>query len=184
MSWLVDRRSGSAAGRLALGTDREGDVTVARVDPRYGRAVEDVARATRARDLNAACAGAAAAAAAPAGTGRGARRLATAADHDVARLVVDQPGETVGRVVWKGNPTGVAVTWAMHHGGPYPATTDPLQTSVGAAAIRRWLRPISYRKVADELLPVELRDGDAPAPRRIDANLVPPASPGTPAAVS
>jgi NADP-dependent aldehyde dehydrogenase len=80
-----------------------------------------------------------------------------------------------------GYPTGVAVAWAMHHGGPYPATTDPLHTSVGAAATRRWLRRISYQDVPAELLPVELRDGDAPVPRRIDGDLVLPASPpGTP----
>jgi NADP-dependent aldehyde dehydrogenase len=106
---------------------------------------------------------------------------ATAADHDAAQLVVDQLVETVGRVVWNGYPTGVAVTWAMHDGGPYPATTDPLHTSVGAAAIRRWLRPISYQNVPEELLPVELRDGDAPVPRRINGDLVLAGSPpGTP----
>ena len=32
---------------------------------------------------------------------------------------------TVGRVVFNGWPTGVAVTWAQHHGGPFPATTAP-----------------------------------------------------------
>jgi NADP-dependent aldehyde dehydrogenase len=106
---------------------------------------------------------------------------ATAADQDVAKLVVGQLADKVGRVVWNGYPTGVAVTWAMHHGGPYPAATDPLHTSVGAAAIRRWLRPISYQNVPEESLPVELRDGDATVPRRIDGRLVlPPASPHSP----
>ena len=110
---------------------------------------------------------------------------ATAGDRDVAKLVVDQLAEPVGRVVWNGYPTGVAVTWAMHHGGPYPAATDPLHTSVGAAAIRRWLRPICYQNVPEELLPVELRDGDTTVPRRIDGDLVLPASPpGTPQATS
>jgi len=73
----------------------------------------------------------------------------------------------------------------MHHGGPYPAATDPLHTSVGAAAIRRWLRPISYQNVPEELLPVELRDGDTTVPRRVDGDLVLPASPrGKPPAAS
>jgi NADP-dependent aldehyde dehydrogenase len=88
-------------------------------------------------------------------------------------------------VVGNGYPTGVAVAWAMHHGGPYPATTDPLHTSVGAAAIRRWLRPIRYQNVPDQSLPVELRDGDALPSRRIDGDLVLPASSaGAPAAAS
>ncbi|WP_201799243.1 hypothetical protein [Subtercola vilae] len=42
-------------------------------------------------------------------------------------------------------PTGVAVTWAMTHGGPYPATTSPARTSVGSSAITRWLRPVTYQ---------------------------------------
>ena len=82
-----------------------------------------------------------------------------------------------GRVVWNGYPTGVAVSWAMHHGGVYPATTSPLHTSVGAAAIRRWLRPVSYQDVPQHLLPVELRDDHAGLPRRVDGRLV-PATPG------
>jgi NADP-dependent aldehyde dehydrogenase len=62
----------------------------------------------------------------------------------------------VGRLVYNGVPTGVAVTWAMHHGGPYPATTS-LHTSVGSTAIRRFLRPICYQDAPEELLPAELR---------------------------
>ena len=50
-----------------------------------------------------------------------------------------------GRVVVNGYPTGVAVSWAMHHGGTYPATTAPTETSVCASALRRWLRPITYQ---------------------------------------
>ncbi len=165
-------------------------MTIASVDPRHGRAVEDVARPTTVPELDAVCAGAAAAAAALGGMDRGARAhllagTAAAADHDVATPAVDQLAGTAGRVLWNGYPPGAGVAWAMHHGGPYPATTDPLHTSVGAAAIRRWLRPISYQNVPDELLPVELRDGDALVPRRIDGDLVPPASPpGRPAAAS
>jgi NADP-dependent aldehyde dehydrogenase len=110
---------------------------------------------------------------------------ATAADREVAQPVVDQLAETVSRAVWNGYFTEVAVAWAMHHGGTYPASTDLLHTSVDAAAIRRWLRPISYQNAPNELLPVELRDGDAAAPRPIDGDPVLPAWPlGTPPAAS
>ncbi|MDX2381843.1 MAG: aldehyde dehydrogenase (NADP(+)) [Acidimicrobiia bacterium] len=79
-----------------------------------------------------------------------------------------------GRIVWNGFPTGVSVTWAMHHGGPYPASTSPLHTSVGAAAIRRWLRPIAYQNVPAQLLPQELRDSeDRATPQRVDGVLRP-----------
>lgn len=47
-----------------------------------------------------------------------------------------------------GYPTGVAVSWAMHHGGTYPATKAPTETSVCASALRRWLRPITYQGYA------------------------------------
>ena len=80
--------------------------------------------------------------------------------------------EIAGRVVWNGFPTGVAVAWAMHHGGAYPATTDALHTSVGATAIRRWLRPVSYQDVPQSLLPAELQDEGSDVPRRVDGRLV------------
>jgi len=63
---------------------------------------------------------------------------------------------TVGRIVWNGWPTGVAVNAAQHHGGPYPATTAPAFTSVGTAAIRRWLVPVAYQNFPAELLPSAL----------------------------
>lgn len=67
-----------------------------------------------------------------------------------------------GRVIWNGWPTGVSVTWAQHHGGPYPATTNPLHTSVGTASINRFLRPVAYQDMPANLLPAELRDAEAP----------------------
>lgn len=63
----------------------------------------------------------------------------------------------VGRVLFAGWPTGVAVTWSQHHGGPWPATTS-LHTSVGATAIRRFLRPVVFQDAPAELLPAVLRD--------------------------
>jgi NADP-dependent aldehyde dehydrogenase len=97
---------------------------------------------------------------------------ADAADRTFARRLLDLATRTVGRVVWNGFPTGVAVTWAMHHGGPYPATTNALHTSVGATAIRRWLRPVCYQDVPEDLLPDELRDVPTAAlTRRVDGRL-------------
>jgi NADP-dependent aldehyde dehydrogenase len=94
-------------------------------------------------------------------------------DRAVATEVFGEVRGRVGRVVWNGFPTGVAVSWAMQHGGPYPATTNELHTSVGTAAIRRWLRPISYQQVPEYLLPDELRDGYAESGflRRVDGRL-------------
>jgi NADP-dependent aldehyde dehydrogenase len=63
-----------------------------------------------------------------------------------------------GRVLWNSWPTGVAVSPAMHHGGPYPATTSALHTAVGATSIRRFLKPIAFQGIPQELLPAELRD--------------------------
>ena len=70
---------------------------------------------------------------------------------------------TVGRVIFNGWPTGVAVTWAQHHGGPWPATTAPGYTSVGATAIRRWLIPVVYQDFPAALLPEALRDAASQA---------------------
>jgi alpha-ketoglutaric semialdehyde dehydrogenase len=66
--------------------------------------------------------------------------------------------EKAGRLVFGGVPTGVEVSPAMHHGGPYPATTDPRFTSVGTAAILRFARPVCYQDFPSAWLPPELRD--------------------------
>jgi NADP-dependent aldehyde dehydrogenase len=80
--------------------------------------------------------------------------------------------ERVGRIVWNGFPTGVRVAWATHHGGPYPATTAASHTSVGAGAIMRWLRPVSYQDLPDELLPPPLQESNPwRLPRRVDGRL-------------
>jgi len=67
--------------------------------------------------------------------------------------VIAALAERVGRVVWNGWPTGVSVNRAQHHGGPWPATTSPLHTSVGTTAIRRFLRPVAFQSLPAELLP-------------------------------
>ena len=100
-------------------------------------------------------------------------------DEALARLLLAELGARAGRVIWNGYPTGVSVAWAMHHGGPYPATTDPLHTSVGATAIRRWMKPVCYQGVPEHLLPAELRDAPEPAhqvPRRVDGRVIVAAS--------
>ena len=66
----------------------------------------------------------------------------------------------VGRLIFNGFPTGVEVCASMHHGGPYPATTDSRSTSVGTAAIYRFARPVAYQNFPQALLPVELQDAN------------------------
>jgi alpha-ketoglutaric semialdehyde dehydrogenase len=66
----------------------------------------------------------------------------------------------VGRLVLNGFPTGVEVSHAMVHGGPYPATSDGRSTSVGSQAIFRFARPVCYQGFPDAALPDELKDGN------------------------
>jgi alpha-ketoglutaric semialdehyde dehydrogenase len=66
----------------------------------------------------------------------------------------------VGRLVFNGFPTGVEVTHAMVHGGPYPATSDGRSTSVGTQAIFRFARPVCYQAFPDSALPEELKDAN------------------------
>ena len=77
----------------------------------------------------------------------------SAEDLELARQVIAVLERVAGRVVCNGWPTGVAVVAAQHHGGPWPATTVPAYTSVGTAAIRRWLVPVAYQDFPPELLP-------------------------------
>ena len=86
--------------------------------------------------------------------------------------------EVAGRVLFAGWPTGVAVSWAQQHGGPWPSTTS-IHTSVGVTAIRRFLRPVAYQDAPDAALPAELRESNPLGiPRRVDGVLVVPGSPG------
>ncbi|MGA8365845.1 MAG: aldehyde dehydrogenase (NADP(+)) [Candidatus Acidiferrales bacterium] len=66
--------------------------------------------------------------------------------------------EKAGRLIFGGVPTGVEVVPAMQHGGPYPATTDSRFTSVGTAAILRFVRPVCYQNFPHEWLPAELKN--------------------------
>ena len=82
---------------------------------------------------------------------------AATADIEAARRLLPVLERIAGRIIRDGWPTGVAVVPAQHHGGPYPATTAPGTTSVGTAAIRRWLVPVAYQNFQPELLPDALR---------------------------
>ena len=66
----------------------------------------------------------------------------------------------VGRLLFNGFPTGVEVGHAIQHGGPYPASTDSRSTSVGSAAIERFVRPLCFQNFPDEALPAELRNSN------------------------
>lgn len=80
-------------------------------------------------------------------------------DRDATR-VLRKLESKVGRVIVNGFPTGVEVNNAIVHGGPYPATTDSSTTSVGSAAIRRWVRPVAFQDTPDQLLPPELQNAN------------------------
>ncbi len=82
---------------------------------------------------------------------------AAAGELELAGRVAQALVDKVGRLIFNAWPTGVAVCWAMHHGGPWPASTAPSTTSVGATAIRRWCKPVAYQGFPDELLPAALQ---------------------------
>ena len=91
----------------------------------------------------------------------------------------DAPGlvgvltQLAGRVAVDDWPTGVAFTWAQQHLGPWPATTFPSATSVGAAALDRFTRPVTWQSAPASSLPPALReDNPGRLPRRVDGRLV------------
>lgn len=79
-------------------------------------------------------------------------------DHALAARLLPVLERKAGRVLFNGFPTGVEVSHAMVHGGPFPATSDSRSTSVGASAIDRFLRPVCYQNLPEGLLPEALRD--------------------------
>jgi NADP-dependent aldehyde dehydrogenase len=82
------------------------------------------------------------------------------ADHALARKLLPTLERKAGRILVNGYPTGVEVSYAMVHGGPFPATSDSRSTSVGASAIERFLRPVCYQDLPAALLPEALQDGN------------------------
>ncbi|WP_372968806.1 aldehyde dehydrogenase (NADP(+)) [Microbacterium sp.] len=90
-------------------------------------------------------------------------------DNELAAALLPVLERKVGRILANGWPTGVEVGHAMVHGGPFPATSDSRTTSVGTLAIERFLRPVAYQNIPDELLPEALRDANPwHVPRLVD----------------
>lgn len=81
-----------------------------------------------------------------------------AEDQEMAARLLPVLERKVGRILANGWPTGVEVSHAMVHGGPYPSTSDSRTTSVGSLAIDRFLRPVCYQNLAQNILPEPLRD--------------------------
>lgn len=81
-------------------------------------------------------------------------------DEDLAEYAgfIVKVREKAGRIIINGVPTGVEVCPSMHHGGPFPSTTDSRFTSVGTDAIKRFARPVSFQNFPAFLLPDELKN--------------------------
>ena len=94
------------------------------------------------------------------------------ADHGFAARLLPILERRCGRILCNGWPTGVEVSNAMVHGGPFPSTTDSRTSSVGSLAIDRFLRPVCYQNFPAGLLPPELSD-DNPyrLPRLVDGRI-------------
>lgn len=88
-------------------------------------------------------------------------------DTDLAKRLLPILERKAGRILCNGYPTGVEVCDAMVHGGPFPATSDSRTTSVGSAAILRFLRPVCYQDLPAALLPAEIDDDNALSLRRL-----------------
>ena len=98
---------------------------------------------------------------------------ATADDRQLAARLMPVLERKVGRILFNGFGTGVEVSHAMVHGGPFPSTSDSRSTSVGAGAIDRFLRPVCYQDVPSYLLPESLADENPQKlPRIVNGDLV------------
>ena len=81
-------------------------------------------------------------------------------DYDAVATLLPILERKVGRILANGFPTGVEVSYSMVHGGPFPSTSDGRSTSVGSAAIERFLRPVSYQNLPQQLLPSAIQDNN------------------------
>jgi len=88
-------------------------------------------------------------------------------DYAAARALVPTLERRAGRILCNGFPTGVEVCHAMVHGGPFPATSDARTTSVGSAAINRFLRPVCYQDFPAELMADAIQDSNPLGLRRL-----------------
>lgn len=84
--------------------------------------------------------------------------MATANELKENEMLVNTVQNICGRFILNGVPTGVEVCLSMHHGGPFPSTTDARFTSVGADGIKRFARPLAFQNWSNELLPDELKN--------------------------
>ncbi|WP_420239320.1 aldehyde dehydrogenase (NADP(+)) [Telmatobacter bradus] len=84
----------------------------------------------------------------------------TDADFAAQQELITVLATKAGRVIANAFPTGVEVSHAMVHGGPYPAASDARFTSVGTRAIDRFVRPVCYQDLPDALLPAELQNAN------------------------
>jgi NADP-dependent aldehyde dehydrogenase len=86
--------------------------------------------------------------------------LGDEADLAANRELIQILEQKAGRLIFNAFPTGVEVTHAMVHGGPYPSTSDPRFTSVGSQAIYRFARPVCFQGFPQGSLPPELQDAN------------------------
>ncbi len=86
--------------------------------------------------------------------------MASEKDIEAYSDVIELQHTLAGRILLNNAPTGVEVCASMVHGGPYPATTDARFTSVGTAAIKRWVRPVCLQNFKDNMLPAELKNNN------------------------
>lgn len=91
-------------------------------------------------------------------------------DDHLSERLTELGRARAGRIIYNGYPTGVTVSWAQTHGGPWPSTNS-LHTSVGATAVRRFLRPVTYQDALANVLPEELKDGRITVPTRVNGRL-------------
>ena len=98
--------------------------------------------------------------------------LQAEADEQLGDLV-DALHAKCGRLLWNGWPTGVTVSYAQHHGGPYPSTTSSAKTSVGTGAIGRFMRAVAYQTFPDAALPPALQENNPwNIVRRVDGRII------------
>jgi len=83
--------------------------------------------------------------------------MATNEELEKSADLIDILTQKAGRVIFNGVPTGVEVCYAMHHGGPFPSTSNSMYTSVGTDAIQRFVRPVTFQSMPDALLPDALK---------------------------
>lgn len=86
--------------------------------------------------------------------------MATTKDVNENVELLNELQEKCGRLIFNNVPTGVEVSLSMHHGGPFPASTDSRFTAVGADGIKRFARPFCYQNCEDEFLPDELKNAN------------------------